>query len=156
MANYCEFMMKVKGSEDAILSFSGVLAKSLEKLTDGCLGGLVSYADGTIHNGCKFVTGVCKWSVETSFMEGEHSFYKGYSDPVKDFLKEHGLTPVKLTSLPKLAEELDLTIEVFGEEPGLAFMEYYLITPKGVEENICIGKCFQTKKGVVTYGVFTI
>ena len=65
-------------------------------------------------------------------------------------------TPVKLTSLPRLAKELDLTIEVFSEEPGMAFMEYYLITPKGVEEDICIDKCFQTKKGVVSYGAFTI
>ena len=69
MANYCDFMLKVKGSEDAILSFSGVLAKSLEKLTDGCLGGLMRYEDSTIQNGCVFITGVCKWSVHTSFME---------------------------------------------------------------------------------------
>lgn len=149
MANYCEFMMKVKGSKESILSFKEVLERSDKYQSDNILAGLISYDASDIHSEYAYITGICKWSVHTSFMEGDGTYYSDSLTDKKSF-------PFTLTNIVKLAKELDITIEVFGEEPGMGFIEYYLITPQGVEEDICKDLDFTTRKGVIKYGAFTI
>ena len=150
MANYCDFVMKVKGSESSLSSFKDIMKRSEAYQSNGILAGLIQYQDTEILNTCIFLSGQCKWSIATSFMDGLGSYYS-------DSLKDKASFPYELTNLVKLAKELKLTIEVFGEEPGMSFMEYVLITPEEVVEDICKDMDFTTSKGtVVKYGEFTI
>ena len=150
MANICEYQMKVIGSNDSFRAFTDILKASVSRdNAKEVLGGIISADVSEIIDGAIFIAGTCKWSILTSMIEGPSSYYNDYKEKPEEWS-----TP--LTNLVKLAKELNLTIEAFSNELGLGFTEYYLITPDGVKEDICNDIIFDTNKGQVSYGAFTI
>ena len=69
-----------------------------------------------------YISGYCAWSVYSCMFKGDYTYYN-------DFLKDYGNRYIGFmgTTLPDESRRLNLKIEVYSEEPGLAFMEHFLI-----------------------------
>ena len=115
MPNYCNFEMRVRGSEEAIDEF---IKDALDYDRDRHLWrvfnldecGSKENTDGTIT--CAF-TGSCAWSVYSCMLDGEHTYAHD--------------NPEKSASLISESLERNLSIEVYSFEPGLCFSEHYLV-----------------------------
>lgn len=68
------------------------------------------------------VEGYCAWSVFSCMFEGPHTYYSDFvADMGKDNPNFKGIT------IPIASKELDLEIEIFSKEPGMGFMEHYVV-----------------------------
>lgn len=132
MPNYCAYDMRIKGTKENVYTlidylksgyshedgiweseadhhFFRVFEANHEKETDEVLGNGEIVAN---------VFGDCAWSVYSCMFEGDHAYYTQWQEKAKVF---------KAITLPKASEKLGLTIEVYSKEPGIGFMEHYLI-----------------------------
>lgn len=126
MPNYCEYQMRIKGSQKAInrvvaclqtdydYSIGKPAHKHFFRVFD-CYDedGFEDNKDGTF---TKFVWGFCAWSVSSCMLKGQYSYYdECKEDYGKNFMG---------TTLDEQSK--DCTIEVFSEEPGMGFSEHYI------------------------------
>lgn len=66
----------------------------------------------------------CAWSIATCM------FDDGYYNTVKKECEEHNVS-FHGTNITECAKKLELNIEAISEEPGMCFMEHYLVNPDG-------------------------
>lgn len=180
MPNWCNFAIKVKGDEKNIAAFDKIMNNSATSKPDSGEAMLpriheVVRLDAVAHIDEAFTdtasySGMCAWSVYTSMMDGKDSYATRWRAKDAEGIYKN------IRSLPELAAQLKLEIEVFSSEIGMNFAEYYRINANGqvVEdktENLAPwpedeeeqadfdpteGVAFKTGNGVVPYGEFTI
>lgn len=142
MANYCDFTMKVTGSEKSIKEliktinthydykkkeFSGerhlcriyetYIGEDLEELE--CL----DYEHDIYEI---YISGYCAWSVSNCMFDGPLTDYR--------YICKHYRNKSKVTTLINECRRLNLFIEITSEEPGDNLAEYYFISPRGLVE----------------------
>lgn len=174
MPNWCNFAVKVKGDEKSLSAFDKIMSNSASSKPVFTQVSLPRILEAerleNFQPNTAIYSGACAWSVHTCMMDSEDSY------PVR-WRKEDGKGEYSgIRSLPELAKELKLEIEVFSNEWGMNFAEYYLIGSDGdvkvnlteslmpwpddlnqfVEFDPTDGVSFRTASGVVPYGVFTI
>ena len=165
MANNCSFIIKVRGSEESLNAFVEVVENSVA--TDKAGGeyfARVFDAHVWHEDGAVFVSGDCAWSVYVCMFSGSDTYFDQYGE--KD----------GLTTLPLQAAKHGLEIEVFANEYGMAFAEYYRIASDGTvlaqaetdlmewpedddewdEFDPTEGVVFDMANGVVAYGAFSL
>ena len=117
MANLADFELKAKGSKKSFLTFKEILeCETQDKkhlFVHQC-----NYAE--IENDYLVANGICKWSAWSGLFKGESTYYDRF----------HNELPT-LCNIQDLAKELKLEIEIFGNEMGCDFAEYYLINNNG-------------------------
>ena len=124
MANLADFSLKAKGSKESLSTLKEILMNCFDKkefdenkkhfYIDDCW--IMNESDKTLEaNGC------CSWSAWSCLFCGEDTYCK----PEKE--KEY----VGLTHIQAVAKELNLEVEIFGNEMGVDFAEYYKINNKG-------------------------
>jgi len=130
MANNCMYEMRVVGkNKENVEKFieymkSGYNYNAMDFDAEYHIGGRVFEADtlGVEKEDGGYgatIIGDCAWSVWTCMMAGPHTYYN-------DLHKEYG-DKCRSLSLEVASAMLNLDIEVFSEEPGMAFSEHYLI-----------------------------
>jgi len=140
MANDCLYEMQIRGSKRAIARVIACLKadynytekkpahKHFFRVFD-CYDDseLNDNGDGTF---TKYVYGYCAWSVHSCMMgnEGELSCYNMCKENYKDIFMG--------TTLEEQSK--DCIIEVFSEEPGMAFSEHYIYNHGVCECDTCI------------------
>ncbi|MDA3053568.1 hypothetical protein [Campylobacter sp. JMF_03 NE3] len=128
MANLADFELKAKGSAESLLALKKVFENGndenhpfdksknfLPRIDDGV--GFTAIENDTI-----MISGCCAWSVDNCMLDNKNSYYNKFKDD-PDY-KE-------VTNVQKLAKELNLEIEIFGNEIGGDFAEYYRINNNG-------------------------
>ena len=130
MPNYCMYEMKVNGKMENIDKFISYLKsnynynanppkidadKHLFRVFEA---NIVEKEENDGYPYC-IINGECAWSVFSCMFSGEHTYY--------DLVKKDHEKDFKGTTLEECSKELELDIEVFSEEPGVGFMEHYLI-----------------------------
>lgn len=141
MANYCDFTMKVTGSEKNIKEllktinahydydkmefsegrhlsriFETYVGEDLEELE--CL----DYEHGIYEI---YISGYCAWSVFACMFDGDCTYYK-------QLCKEYS-NKSRATTIVNECRRLNLFVEITSEEEGMAFAEHYLVTPRGLK-----------------------
>ena len=66
----------------------------------------------------------CAWSIGTCMLDD------GYYERIKKECEQHNV-PFHGTNLTECAKNLGLTIEIISEEPGMGFMEHYVVDESG-------------------------
>lgn len=173
MPNWCNFSIKVKGEQKNVAAFDKVMRNSASPTrvhTDGFLPRVLEVEQIDSTGGDATYGGLCAWSVHTCMMDAPDCYPTRWKRDDVDG-KFSGVT-----SLPELAEKLKLEIEVFSNEFGMDFAEYYRIASDGtveddlekplmpwpedeeeqVEFDPTDGVVFGTSSGMVPYGAFTI
>ncbi len=119
MANNCFYDMRVKGTKENVEAFVKMMKMKYNADTTKekhfwrvfSADEIDEYeADGDY---VKNISGDCAWSVRTTMTED------GYA---KDWIAKY---PEQCTSLKEQSALKQLEIEVYSEEPGMAFMEHY-------------------------------
>ena len=140
MPNYCGYQMKVKGKPENVDEFVKVIQADYSfDDKDNCICDVgrhfwrVFYADiydEEIVDGVKsvYISGSCAWSVYSCMMDGPHTYNEQYP-------KHCG------TTLAIESKQLELEIEVFSEEPGVGFMEHFVIIKGDIVTDACIEYC---------------
>ena len=108
MPNLCDYSMRIKGTKENVYEFHKrmedyELPNHLWRIFEADIYNKKDNGDGTISID---VTGSCAWSIETCCRAS------GYSEGV-DLLEVN-------------SRELNLEIEIWSEESGMCFQEYYL------------------------------
>ena len=174
MPNWCNFAIIAKGSAEGLAEFSKVMENSASNKMDTQKTFLARVYEATCidttENTATY-SGMCAWSVSTCMMDTPDSYAVRWRNSDAE-----GEALPCVISLPELAEKLKLELEVFSNEMGMNFAEYYRITADGeVLEDRCVdlapwpedeeeqmdfdptdGVEFETENCTVPYGVFTI
>lgn len=128
MPNLCSYDMKVQGAKRNVEEFINIMnAKDystthLYRVFEAELYNELINEDGTYS---AYIYGTCAWSVHTSMTE------YGYFNKSDD---QNG------THLRKESERLNLAIEVYSEECGMAFAERYVFIKGEEVVNECIDR----------------
>ena len=137
MPNYCDYFMKVKGKPENVDEFVEVIQASYSfDDQDNCICDAGRHfwrvfeayiEDEEIVDGIKsvYIGGYCAWSVHSCMMSGESTYQNDYPN---------GLG----TTLDIESKRLELEIEVFSGEPGMGFMEHFVIIKGEIKMNACI------------------
>lgn len=137
MPNYCDYEMKVVGNEESIKEFIKVMNSNYNYHTmefdfDRHMGGRVFEVETTEdiveqENGKFYTTiyGYCAWSVYSCMFEGAHTYYSQ--------LKEEYGEKCRSTTIPIESKRLNLDIEIYSKESGMAFQEHYLVKQGTIE-----------------------
>ena len=146
MANNCYFEMRAVGlSEDSLKKFFECVSarynynynmetrrysldyctadKHLFRVFDAYLNYLDEEDDGKY---AICISGDCAWSVSCCMFGGKHSYYHDFSNKVEPGTRFYG------TTIPLLAKQFDIDIEIFSDEGS--FMEHYLVRKDGTIE----------------------
>ena len=119
MANMADFSLKAKGSKESLLTLKEILECETQDrpylFIYECYNAVIDN-DNTLK-----AFGICKWSASVCLLKGDSSYY--YDEFRKD--------DKNIRNLQDIAKELNLTIELFGNEIGYDFAEYYLINNNG-------------------------
>ena len=174
MPNWCNFAIKAKGSTESLAAFSKIMENSASNKVDTSQSFLPRIHEAVCIDSTQDTatySGMCAWSVETCMMDNPGSYPIQWRKDDAD-----GEALPNAISLPEIAEKLKLEMEVFSNEWGGNFAEYFRITDDGdVTEDRCVelapwpeneedqiefdpteGVEFETQTCMVPYGVFTI
>lgn len=123
MPNYCNYEMKVTGTKESVDEFINIIQADYhisENGTCDCDRHFWRVFEADVYEsgyqGDKYYAnlgGYCAWSVYCCMFDGEDTYNE-------DCNGEGG------TSLDIETERLNLTVEIYSEEPGLGFEEHYV------------------------------
>lgn len=124
MANVCNYSMTIKGELQDIKEFRKIMEdKHPDKLC------FIRVLEDSIYDEKHLKTkdnkyidtfyGECDWSVYTCMLDGENTYYNRYKDN-KD-------ANYKITNVLLESKRLNLEIEIYAEEYGCNFEEYFYI-----------------------------
>ena len=117
MANMADFSLKAKGSKKSLETLREMLVCETQ---DRPYFFIYECDYSVIENDTLTANGICKWSAYSCFFKGEHTYYDR-------FCKDDS----NICNIQDIAKELNLEIEIFGNELGMDFAEYYKISSKG-------------------------
>ena len=66
--------------------------------------------------------------------KGVHTYYNDWTEERKAKLNE----PFKGINMEDITKELNLTVEIFSSEPGVGFMEHYLVENGEISVDECV------------------
>ena len=140
MANYCGFKMKITGKPKNIIEFVKIIHpecnytgiapdRHLFRIFDANVDTeeflALSVADNETDIFC-YVDGSCAWSISSCMTDDPFSSYSQQKRLLSSGTdEEKRSTKSKGTTLEIESGRLNLTIEVYGEEPGCGFEEHY-------------------------------
>lgn len=75
-----------------------------------------------------YVSGSCAWSVYSCMFHGNSTYFDDYKDAKNR----------KCTNMCEATKELDLVVEIYSEEPGLCFMEHFIVDKGEWKVNECV------------------
>ncbi|MDA3053570.1 hypothetical protein [Campylobacter sp. JMF_03 NE3] len=121
MANIADFSLKAKGSKESLLKLKEILKCDAQDKPH-----LFIYECdySELENDFLIAYGTCKWAVECCFLKDRNTYYDSLHNEVPS-----------LCNIQDLAKELNLEVEIFGNEMGCDFAEHYKINSKGEIEN---------------------
>ena len=146
MPNYCDYELKIKGEKENVMKVVSYLQAdySYENGYSNCTADKhffrVFEADTAyeqIEDDGLFsvvVYGYCAWSVYCCMFKGVHTYYNDWTEGKKAKLNE----PFKGINMEDITKELNLTVEIFSSEPGVGFMEHYLVENGEILVNECV------------------
>ena len=141
MPNYCDYSMCVRGTKEAINEFIKVIQadydysenkfsfdRHLFRVFEANVNEFEEVGDAQYR---AIIDGYCAWSVSCCMLNsGDYSYYHTFEQRFKESFRG--------TTLLQESEKLNLAIEVFSQEPGCCFSEYYLIKNGELEESDCV------------------
>ena len=132
MPNECLYSMRVKGKTKNVDEFVHIIQADYNEVSKHFW--RIFAADVCSEkeeNGIKTVdiTGDCAWSVHSCMRDG----FGSYNNDFKT-----GKRNEKGTTLKEQSKLLNLEIEVYSSEPGMAFQEHYLYKDGEELENECV------------------
>lgn|SRR5574344_3115569 len=116
MPNYCNYKLLAKGKKDNLERLLIIMKREYD---EGKHMWRIFEAEGYYvdkENTSIIISGYCAWSVWSCMFNGPYTYNK-------DFGGENG----QGVSITTLADILGLKIEILSCEPGLCFMEHYII-----------------------------
>ncbi|MGL5714337.1 MAG: hypothetical protein ACRCX2_15055 [Paraclostridium sp.] len=137
MPNYCNFSIGVVGKREKADKLAEYLKADYDKPKH-----FYRVFDADITAGYELegdkvayiISGNCAWSVYSCMFEGEYTYY---SSSRKNVLETEAQN-ITGTTLPIESKELELDIEVFSSEPGMEFMEHYIISNGVIKVDDCV------------------
>lgn len=141
MPNYCDYSMRVKGKKENIEEFIEIIKADYNyytmKFTAKRHLHRVFEADvvnepDEICDGIydAIIDGYCAWSVSCCMFDGAHSYYQQLKSEYGDMFRG--------TTIPIESKRLDLDIEIFSSEPGIQFMEHYIVKKGDIVLEECV------------------
>ena len=149
MPNYCNYEMKIKGRKENVDKFASYVKadysydeiinenndkeavykeltadKHFYRILEACIIDEEIFENGDSE---VIISGYCAWSILSCMTDDFGSYYK----------KNEELVNHKGTHLVEATKELDVVVEIFSEEPGMGFMEHYLVD----RGNMVVGEC---------------
>ena len=138
MPNYCNYSMCVVGKKENIEEFIKVIQADYDygnmvfnhdrhmfRVFEANHDEIEERYDGRYQT---VINGYCAWSVSSCMLEG--GYYKSVKRDYPDNFKG--------TTLDRESERLNLSIEVYSEEPGCCFQEHYIITDGNIVCDECV------------------
>lgn len=142
MANECSYEMKIVGDkEDRQKLVSYLKADYDYKTVDdklvlkSCSADKHFYrvfeagvTDNNDDENYTIVNGACAWSVFTCMFKDVGTYYHSLSEQRKD----------RAAHMVEVTKELNLTVEIFSEEPGCEFMEHFIVDKGEMKLDLCV------------------
>ena len=136
MPNWCTFIGAVSGYHSNVDAFINILYNDYDELhfyrtildSDSPGGKYGLYKK-------QYFYGECAWSIASCMLAGYGigSYYdQDLTEHLRNMLNHKPVNPFLGTHLLEQAKRLNLTIELYGTEPGMAFCEYIKILPAGI------------------------
>ncbi len=125
MPNYCYFDMVVTGRKDNVNEFIRIMQNDYTKTHMFRIFEAEVYEreDVGLMSQVKLF-GNCAWSVASCMLDGPITYYNDYIDAIRRHPERYvGFGPG--THLRELSQKLKLAIEVYSEECGMCFCEWY-------------------------------
>ena len=128
MANYCNYRMKIAGRKDNVDAMIQIMQNNYDKphLYRVFEADLEYTEDYGLWRKA-YVSGYCAWSVYCCMFPGPMTYYEHDTDEESRKAYAHSDNYVIGTNIINEAKRLALTIEIYSEEPGLCFQEWYRV-----------------------------
>lgn len=133
MPNYCRFTMAVAGYHSNVDAFINVLNYKDENHQMYRVFEADVYDRVDINLWSKaYITGDCAWSVYVCMLPGFGTYFSDDFEYTFKSIVNHKEIKFIGTNCLLEAKRLNLTIEIYSEEPGMQFCECYKILPNGI------------------------
>lgn len=130
MPNYCNYRMKIAGRRDNVNAFIQIMKNEdytkphLYRVFEADL----EYTEDYGLWMKAYVSGYCAWSVYSCMFPGPATYYGDDNNAKRQrYYEEQPDNYVIGTNIIKEARRLALTIEIYSEEPGMCFQEWYRV-----------------------------
>ena len=128
MPNYCNYRMKIAGRRDNVNAFIQIMKNDCSKphlyrIFEADL----EYTEDYGLWRKAYVSGYCAWSVYCCMFPGPTTYYGDDMDSERRKTYYEPDNYVIDTNIINEAKRLALTIEIYSEEPGLCFQEWYRV-----------------------------
>ena len=134
MPNYCDYTMKVTGkSKESLEEFVSIIKANYDydkgeipvrhfcRVFDAYSGEIIDKEDGIYEVD---IDGYCAWNAYSCFSKGAHTYH--------DYINKTFRSRSRATCIQNECRRLNLFVEIFTEETGMAFQEHIICSPKGI------------------------
>lgn len=122
MANLCSFCMCVKGTHDNIEKFYNAMSQNGNVYMGRGAEADIEYED---EENKAFITGCCKWSVQSAMVNNAISMRETPS--MWYWGDDTDATELEFITLWEACKKWNLDMEVYSEEAGCCFQEHYVV-----------------------------